>query len=67
MFGSSYLGATQWLAATAKPPALQGFATGITASDYHEGWAWQGGAFELGFNLSWSVGSLTTATWKNLS
>ena len=67
MFGSSYLGATQWLAATAKPPALQGIATGITASDYHEGWAWQGGAFELGFNLSWSIGSLTTANWQNLS
>ena len=67
MFGSSYLGATQWLAATARPPALRGIAAGITASDYHEGWAWQGGAFELGFNLSWSVGSLTTANWKNLS
>ena len=67
MFGSSYNGATQWLAASANPPHLQGIAPGVTASDYHEGWTWQGGAFELGFNLSWSIGSLTVANWTNLS
>ena len=67
MFGSSYNGATQWLAASATPPHLQGIAPGVTASDYHEGWTWQGGAFELGFNLSWSIGSLTAANWQNLS
>ena len=67
MFGSSYNGATQWLAASANPPHLQGIAPGVTASDYHEGWTWQGGAFELGFNLSWSIGSLTAANWTNLS
>ena len=67
MFGSSYNGATQWLAASATPPHLLGIAPGVTASDYHEGWTWQGGAFELGFNLSWSIGSLTAANWQNLS
>lgn len=67
MFGSSYNGATQWLAASAKPPSLGGIAAGVTASNYHEGWTWQGGAFELGFNLSWSIGSLTAANWQNLS
>lgn len=67
MFGSSYIGATQWLAASAKPPSLGGIAPGVTASDYHEGWTWQGGAFELGFNLSWSIGALTAANWQNLS
>ena len=66
-FGSSYNGATQWLAASAKPPHLGGIAPGVTASDYHEGWTWQGGAFELGFNMSWSVGSLTAANWQSLS
>ena len=67
MYGNSYVGATQWLAAKAKPPSLAAIVPGVTASDYHEGWAWQGGAFELGFNLSWAVGPLTAANWGNLS
>ena len=67
MYGVSYVGATQWLAAKSKPPSLAGIAPGVTASDYHEGWAWQGGAFELGFNLSWSIGALGTANWPSLS
>ena len=67
MYGISYHGATQWLAAKARPPSLVTIAPGMTASDYHEGWAWQGGAFELGFNLSWAIGSLASANWANLS
>ena len=67
MYGASYVGATQWLAASSKPPSLAAIAPGVTASDYHEGWAWQGGAFELGFNLSWSMGPLVAANWQNLS
>jgi uncharacterized protein len=58
MVGGSYFGATQWLAATQTPAALQAIAPFITAADYHEGWAYQGGAFELGFNLCWTVTSL---------
>lgn len=67
MYGVSYVGATQWLAAKSRPPSLAGIAPGVTASDYHEGWAWQGGAFELGFNLSWAMGALVTANFANLS
>ena len=67
MYGVSYVGATQWLAAKSKPPSLKGIAPGVTASNYQEGWAWQGGAFELGFNLSWTVGALTAANWGNLA
>ena len=67
MYGSSYVGATQWLAAKSKPPSLACISPGFTASDYHEGWAWQGGAFELGFNLSWTTGALTSDNWENLS
>ena len=67
MYGSSYVGATQWLAAKSKPPSLAAICPTVTASNYHEGWAWQGGTFELGFNLSWAVGSLTQANWNNLS
>ncbi len=67
MYGTSYVGATQWLAAKSGAPSLAGIAPGVTASDYHEGWAWQGGAFELGFNLSWTMGSLSSANWANLA
>ena len=67
MYGPSYIGATQWLAAKSRPPSLTAIAPMVTASDYHEGWAWQGGAFELGFNLSWAMGSLVSGNWANLS
>ncbi len=53
--GGSYFGATQWLAATQKPEALRAMAPYVTAADYHEGWTYQGGAFELGFNLNWTL------------
>ena len=56
MFGGSYVGVTQWQAALARAPGLEAICPAITASDYHEGWTYQGGAFELGFNLSWATG-----------
>ena len=49
MIGGSYVGATQWLAAGTAPPALKAIVPYVTASDYHEGWTYQGGAFQLGF------------------
>jgi len=58
MLGGSYVGATQWLAAREAPPALGAIVPYVTASDYQEGWVYQGGAFELGFNLRWSIESL---------
>ena len=67
MYGSSYVGATQWLAAKSQHPALTAICPGVTASDYHEGWAWQGGAFELAFNLSWSAGPLVQGNWDKIS
>src|SRR5580692_4947224 len=44
MFGGSYVGATQFLAAIAKPPHLAGICPTVTASNYHDGWTYQGGA-----------------------
>jgi putative CocE/NonD family hydrolase len=58
MIGGSYVGATQWLPAGQRPPALGAIAPYVTASDYHEGWVYQGGAFQLGFSLRWSLESL---------
>jgi uncharacterized protein len=54
MFGESYVGATQMLAATAHPPHLAGICPIVTASNYHEGWTYQGGAFEQWFSESWT-------------
>src|SRR5437588_11717412 len=56
MFGGSYVGATQYLAAISKPPHLAGICPTVTASNYHDGWTYQGGAFEQWFNESWSTG-----------
>jgi uncharacterized protein len=56
MFGGSYVGATQYLAALAKPPHLAGICPSVTASNYHDGWTYQGGAFEQWFNESWASG-----------
>ncbi|SNX94601.1 hypothetical protein SAMN06893097_101398 [Geodermatophilus sabuli] len=58
MFGSSYTGATQWLAAAERPPALAAMSAAITSSDYYENWLYQGGAFRLGFALQWVASSL---------
>jgi uncharacterized protein len=56
MYGGSYVGATQLLAAIARPPHLAGICPTVTASNYHDGWTYQGGAFEQWFNESWSTG-----------
>jgi putative CocE/NonD family hydrolase len=56
MFGGSYVGATQMLAAIANPPHLAGICPVVTASNYHENWTYQGGAFEQWFNESWTSG-----------
>jgi hypothetical protein len=54
MVGRSYAGACQWLAAAEQPPHLAAIAPVVTGSDYYEGWIYQGGAFQLGFNLFWA-------------
>lgn len=54
MFGRSYDAATQMLAAIASPPHLSGIFPYATGSNYHEGWVYQGGAFEQSFNESWT-------------
>ncbi len=58
MIGGSYFGATQWTAATEAPPALRAIAPFVTTDQYYDNWAYQGGAFQLGFNLHWTLSSL---------
>jgi len=55
MIGGSYLATTQSLAATRTPPALRALAASWGASDFYDGFAYRGGAFEFGFALRWSA------------
>jgi len=62
MVGASFAGANQLHAASLRPPHLAAIAPWITASDYHEGWTYQGGAFCLGFNLGWVLTRFAPST-----
>jgi putative CocE/NonD family hydrolase len=61
MYGSSYVGATQWLAAEARPPHLATIVPTNTASDYFDGWTYENGAFRLNFIEPWATGIAGTA------
>ncbi len=67
MFGGSYVGATQMLAAIASPPHLAGIAPSVTASNYHENWTYQGGVFEQWFGQSWTSGLAENTLTRNVS
>ena len=56
MFGGSYVGATQMLASVSKPPHLKAIFPYVTASEYYEGWTYQGGALMQWFTSSWTTG-----------
>lgn len=55
MAGRSYSGAAQWMAAAEQPPHLKALFPVAIGSDYYDGWIYQGGAFQLGFNLFWAL------------
>ena len=67
MYGASYVGATQWLATLSRPPHLTAIFPNVTASNYHEGWTYHGGAFALGFNVVWTLERLALANFQNIS
>ena len=56
MFGGSYVGATQMLAAMAAPPHLISIFPYVTASEYYDGWTYQSGALMQWFTSSWTSG-----------
>lgn len=58
MYGASYIGATQLLAARAAPEGLVAIAPQLTAAEYHDVWSYSGGALQLGFLLLWLAESL---------
>ena len=54
MFGGSYVGATQMLAAMARPPHLVSIMPYVTGSDYYDGWTYQSGVLMQWFSSSWT-------------
>jgi putative CocE/NonD family hydrolase len=55
MFGASYLGYTQWLAAIARPPHLEAIAPEVCVADYWAASFDVGGAFRLSLRLGWTA------------
>jgi len=55
MYGFSYQGATQLLAAAEKPVGLQCIAPHMTAADLYHGWFYHHGALRLNSALGWGV------------
>ena len=58
MFGASYVGATQVLAAAGHPEGLVAISPHLTTGRYGNTWTYRGGAVELAFLLLWIIESL---------
>ena len=55
MYGFSYQGITQWLAAAEQPDGLECIAPAQTAHDLFRGWFYRGGALRLASTLGWGL------------
>jgi uncharacterized protein len=55
MYGFSYQGMTQLLAAAEQPEGLQCISPGMTACDLYHGWFYHGGALRLASTLGWGL------------
>jgi len=55
MYGFSYQGMTQLLAAAEQPEGLVCIAPAMTACDLYSGWFYQGGALRLSSTLGWGL------------
>src|SRR6267378_2655703 len=61
MYGFSYPGGTQLLPATLRPPHLVAIVPAMTASDYHDGWTYEGGALDQSFAEDWPLTTLANS------
>jgi hypothetical protein len=55
MYGFSYQGMTQLLAAAQQPEGLRCIAPGMTAADLYHGWFYNNGALRLASTLGWGL------------
>ena len=65
-FGGSYVGATQWLAATQSNEHLVCMFPTVAASDYYRHWIYNGGAFALSFNTMWGALSISARVGQDM-
>lgn len=64
MYGFSYQGSTQLLAAAEQPPALRCIAPAMTAADLYAGWFYQNGALRLASAIGWGTQMLRGDAWR---
>jgi hypothetical protein len=57
MMGHSYRAFTSWQAALADPPSLEAIVPIQSPANFYRGWQYKGGIFELGVNLTWTLGN----------
>ena len=62
MYGFSYQGMTQLLAAAEQPKGLVCIAPGMTACDLYHGWFYHNGALRLASSLGWGLQMLKADT-----
>jgi putative CocE/NonD family hydrolase len=55
MYGFSYQGVTQFLAAAAQPEGLLAIAPGMAATDLYNGWFYHNGALRFATSLAWGL------------
>ncbi len=55
MYGFSYQGTNQFLAAGERPPALRALAPAMLGWDIRNDWAYEGGAFGLQGGMGWAI------------
>ncbi len=53
MWGVSYQGTVQWLAAMSRPPHLVTIVPSVASTSIYRNWITQDGAWRLGFNFEW--------------
>ena len=54
MYGYSYPGLVQLLAAATRPPSLAAICPGFTSSQAYDGWIYSHGAIFLGWAMTWA-------------
>ena len=65
--GGSYAGHTQYAMAPTAPPHLSGQFVRHSIDDFHDGWIFRGGAFELKFNLDWALVQSATQVEREIA
>jgi len=64
MYGLSYAGSTQLLAALSQPPHLSAIAPAMTSIDFYKYKTYRGGAFALAFSMGWASNLSADAAHK---